>query len=294
MTNTPSKKPQANVIDYSFSAPQYMLPHQALSKVMHRATRSRLKPFKSAFIDGFRRLYGIDLNEAEHTTGKGYNSFNAFFTRALKPGARPIDEDSEAIVSPVDGCVSEAGSINDGDVTQAKGRSYSLLDLLGDDKDLAEQFMGGEFATIYLSPKDYHRIHMPCDGRLTSMRHVPGRLFSVNPRTTRAVPRLFARNERVINVFETEFGPMALIMVGAIFVSSMETVWHGEVNTTRTGDMREWQYDGSLKIAKGDEMGRFNMGSTVILLYPQGAVEQNNIMTSGQVLRLGQRIGDIV
>lgn len=154
--------------------------------------------------------------------------------------------------------------------------------------------MGGEFATIYLSPKDYHRIHMPCDGRLTSMRHVPGRLFSVNPRTTRAVPRLFARNERVINVFETEFGPMALIMVGAIFVSSMETVWHGEVNTTRTGDMREWQYDGSLKIAKGDEMGRFNMGSTVILLYPQGAVEQNNIMTSGQVLRLGQRIGDIV
>jgi phosphatidylserine decarboxylase len=289
-----TNKPKANVIDYSFSAPQYLLPHQALSKVMHKATRSRLKPFKSAVIGGFTRIYGINMQEAEHESGKSYNSVNAFFTRALKAGARPIDQDPEAIVSPVDGTVSESAPIRDQQIIQAKGREYSVLELLGGDKALAEQFKDGDFSTIYLSPKDYHRIHMPCDGRLVSMRHVPGRLFSVNPRTTRSVPRLFARNERVINIFETEFGPMALIMVGAIFVSSMETVWHGEVNTTRRGNIRQWEYDGSLKLAKGDEMGRFNMGSTVILLYPQGAVEQNALMESGQALRLGQRIADLV
>lgn len=289
-----SNKPKANVIDYSFSAPQYLLPHQALSKVMHKATRSRLKPFKSAVIGGFTRIYGINMQEAEHESGKSYHSINAFFTRALKAGARQIDQDPEAIVSPVDGTVSEAAPIREQQLIQAKGREYTVLDLLAGDKKLAEQFKDGDFATIYLSPKDYHRIHMPCDGQLVSMRHVPGRLFSVNPRTTRSVPRLFARNERVINIFETEFGPMALIMVGAIFVSSMETVWHGEVNTTRRGNVREWQYDGSLKLAKGEEMGRFNMGSTVILLYPQGAVEQNAVMEAGQSLKLGQRIADLV
>ena len=289
-----SKKPKANIIDYSFSAPQYLLPHQALSKVMHRATRSRLKPFKSAVISGLTHIYGINMQEAEHENRKSYNSVNAFFTRALKSGVREIDTDPEAVVSPVDGTVSEAGPIHDQQIIQAKGREYTVLDLLAGDKALAEQFKDGDFATIYLSPKDYHRIHMPCDGSLQSMRHVPGRLFSVNPRTTRSVPRLFARNERVINVFETEFGPMVLIMVGAIFVSSMETVWHGEVNTTRKGNVREWQYDGSLKLAKGDEMGRFNMGSTVILLYPNGAVEQNSVMEPTQTLRLGQRIADLV
>lgn len=289
-----SKKPKANIIDYSFSAPQYLLPHQALSKVMHRATRSRLKPFKSAVISGLTHIYGINMQEAEHENRKSYNSVNAFFTRALKSGVREIDADPEAVVSPVDGTVSEAGPIHDQQIIQAKGRDYTVLDLLAGDKALAEQFKDGDFATIYLSPKDYHRIHMPCDGSLQSMRHVPGRLFSVNPRTTRSVPRLFARNERVINVFETEFGPMVLIMVGAIFVSSMETVWHGEVNTTRKGNVREWQYDGSLKLAKGDEMGRFNMGSTVILLYPNGAIEQNAAMEPTQTLRLGQRIADLV
>ncbi|MDD9893321.1 MAG: archaetidylserine decarboxylase [Gammaproteobacteria bacterium] len=289
-----SKKPKANIIDYSFSAPQYLLPHQALSKVMHRATRSRLKPFKSAVISGLTHIYGINMQEAEHQNRKSYNSVNAFFTRALKSGVREIDADPEAVVSPVDGTVSEAGPIHDQQIIQAKGRDYTVLDLLAGDKALADQFKDGDFATIYLSPKDYHRIHMPCDGSLQSMRHVPGRLFSVNPRTTRSVPRLFARNERVINVFETEFGPMVLIMVGAIFVSSMETVWHGEVNTTRKGNVREWQYDGSLKLAKGDEMGRFNMGSTVILLYPNGAVEQNSVMEPTQTLRLGQRIADLV
>ena len=289
-----SKKPKANIIDYSFSAPQYLLPHQALSKVMHRATRSRLKPFKSAVISGLTHIYGINMQEAEHENRKSYNSVNAFFTRALKSGVREIDAAPEAVVSPVDGTVSEAGPIHDQQIIQAKGRDYTVLDLLAGDKALAEQFKDGDFATIYLSPKDYHRIHMPCDGSLQSMRHVPGRLFSVNPRTTRSVPRLFARNERVINVFETEFGPMVLIMVGAIFVSSMETVWHGEVNTTRKGNVREWQYDGSLKLAKGDEMGRFNMGSTVILLYPNGAVEQNSLMEPTQTLRLGQRIADLV
>ena len=294
MSNKPKQSPKANVIDYSFSAPQYLLPHQALSKVMHKATRSRLKPFKSAFIGGFSRIYGINMQEAEHESRKSYQSINAFFTRALKAGARAIDQDPEAIVSPVDGCVSEAAPITNNQIIQAKGRDYTVEDLLAGDKALAEQFKDGDFATIYLSPKDYHRIHMPCDGRLTSMRHVPGRLFSVNPRNVRSVPRLFARNERVINVFETEFGPMVLIMVGAIFVSSMETVWHGEVNTTRKGNVREWQYDGSLKLAKGDEMGRFNMGSTVILLYPPGAVEQNNCMEAGRCLRLGERIADLI
>lgn len=293
MSNKKAPK-KANVIDHSFSAPQYLLPHQALSKVMHKATRSRLKPFKSAIIHGLTNIYGINMQEAEREHRSSYSSVNDFFTRALKAGARPVDPEPEAIVSPVDGAVSEAGPIRSQQLIQAKGRDFSVEDLLAGDKNLAAQFKDGDFATIYLSPKDYHRIHMPCDGRLTSMRHVPGRLFSVNPRTVRSVPRLFARNERVINIFETEFGPMALIMVGAIFVSSMETVWHGEVNTTRKGNVREWQYDGSLKLCKGEEMGRFNMGSTVILLYPHAAVEQTGVMNSGQTLRLGERIAEMV
>lgn len=292
MSNTPAKK--TSVVDYGFSAPQYVLPHQALSKVMHYITRSKLKPFKKAFIGGFSRLYNINMQEAEHADSKGYNSFNAFFTRALKPDARNIDEAPAAIVSPVDGTVSEAGPIEAGQIVQAKGKKYSLEDLLAGNKKLAAMFDGGDFATIYLSPSDYHRIHMPCSGALQGMWHVPGRLFSVSPRTARAVPRLFARNERVISVFETEFGPMALIMVGAIFVSSMETVWHGEVNTQRFGAVKEWQYDGSLKIGKALEMGRFNMGSTVVLLFPPQAADLTANMTPGQKLRLGERIAEMV
>lgn len=292
MTKTPAKK--TSMVDYGFSAPQYVLPHQALSKMMHYVTRSKFKPFKGAFIKGFSQLYNINLQEAEHNDSKGYNSFNAFFTRALKPNARQIDEAPNAIVSPVDGTVSEAGPIEAGQIVQAKGKTYSLEDLLAGNKQLASLFEGGDFATIYLSPSDYHRIHMPCTGKLQGMWHVPGRLFSVSPRTARAVPRLFARNERVINVFETEFGPMALIMVGAIFVSSMETVWHGEVNTKRFGAVKEWQYDGSLKIDKALEMGRFNMGSTVVLLFPPQAAELTANMTPNQKLRLGERIAEMV
>lgn len=271
-----------------------LLPHHLLSAMMYAVARSEWKPLKSGIIRWVIKQYDVDLSEAVIKDADLYPSFNAFFTRQLESSARPIADGNSDIVSPVDGEVSQAAPIKQGRMIQAKGRDYSLLELLGGDVNLASLFEEGYFATIYLSPRDYHRIHMPMDGHLRKMSHVPGRLFSVSQYTTESVPNLFARNERVISLFDTQAGPMAMILVGAIFVGSMETVWDGVVTPVRHR-ISSWEYAPQsaqqLTLRKGEEMGRFNMGSTVILLFSKGRIAWDEIMTNGESLKMGQRIG---
>lgn len=271
-----------------------VLPHHLLSAMMYAVARSEWKPLKRRIIHWVIKHYAVDLNEAVIKDADLYPSFNAFFTRQLESSARPVSAGAEDIVSPVDGEVSQAAPIDQGRLIQAKGRDYSLLELLGGDGKLTALFEDGCFATIYLSPRDYHRIHMPLDGHLKRMSHVPGRLFSVSQHTTETVPNLFARNERVISLFDTDAGPMAMILVGAIFVGSMETVWDGIVTPVRHR-ISSWEYAPQsaqqLTLHKGEEMGRFNMGSTVILLFPKNSIAWDEIMTNGERLKMGQRIG---
>jgi len=271
-----------------------MLPHHLLSAMMYAVARSEWKPLKSRIIRWVVKQYDVNLGEAVVKDADLYPSFNAFFTRQLESNARPLAAGESDIVSPVDGEVSQAAQIEQGRMIQAKGRDYSLLELLGGDEKLAAMFEEGNFATIYLSPRDYHRIHMPMDGHLNKMSHVPGRLFSVSQYTTQSVPNLFARNERVICLFDTDAGPMAMILVGAIFVGSMETVWDGVVTPVRHR-ISSWEYapqsQQQLTLHKGEEMGRFNMGSTVILLFPKNRVAWDEFMTNGERLKMGQRIG---
>ncbi len=271
-----------------------LLPHHLLSAMMYAVARSEWKPLKSGIIRWVIKQYDVDLSEAVIKDADLYPSFNAFFTRQLESSARPIADGNSDIVSPVDGEMSQAAPIKQGRMIQAKGRDYSLLELLGGDVNLASLFEEGYFATIYLSPRDYHRIHMPMDGHLRKMSHVPGRLFSVSQYTTESVPNLFARNERVISLFDTQAGPMAMILVGAIFVGSMETVWDGVVTPVRHR-ISSWEYAPQsaqqLTLRKGEEMGRFNMGSTVILLFSKGRIAWDEIMTNGESLKMGQRIG---
>ncbi|HBH35932.1 MAG TPA: phosphatidylserine decarboxylase [Gammaproteobacteria bacterium] len=271
-----------------------LLPHHLLSAMMYAVTRCEWKLLKSRIIRWAIKHYDVDLSEAVIKDADLYPSFNAFFTRQLESSARPVAAGQSDIVSPVDGEVSQAALINQGRLIQAKGRDYSLLELLGGDEKLAALFEEGNFATIYLSPRDYHRIHMPLDGHLRKMTHVPGRLFSVSQYTTESVPNLFARNERVISLFDTDAGPMAMILVGAIFVGSMETVWDGIVTPVRHR-ISSWEYAPQsaqqLTLHKGEEMGRFNMGSTVILLFPKDRVAWDESMTNGESLKMGERIG---
>lgn len=273
-----------------------VLPHHLLSKAMYGITRCTWAPLKDRLIRWAVTHYRIDLDEVEHDAPEDFPSFNAFFTRSLLPEARPVDTASGSIVSPVDGEVSQAGPIEIDRLLQAKGHDFTLEALLGDPA-LAAPFVGGRFATLYLSPRDYHRIHMPLDGRLQRMIHVPGRLFSVNQGTARAVPNLFARNERIVNLFDTPAGPMALIMVGAIFVGSMDTVWAGTVAPAERRVTR-WRYGGvtetPIHLSKGDEMGRFNMGSTVILLFGKDRVAWDGMLAPGTRVRVGQHIGSQV
>lgn len=272
--------------------PQYALPHHALSALMSRLTHCTNTAWKNAFIKAIIRLYGVNMAEAKSQNLDDYASFNDFFTRELKDGARPIADQAGSIACPADGAVSQAGLIEDGRIFQAKGHSYSALELLGGDEDRARPFKNGHFATIYLSPKDYHRLHMPLAGTLKEMIHVPGRLFSVNNTTVGAVPNLFARNERVACIFDTEAGPMALILVGAIFVSSVETVWHGVVTPPTISEPCSWQYDKHPQsLPKGAEMGRFNMGSTIIVLFGKDAIDWQADFSAGQPVKLGQAIG---
>ena len=281
--------------DYLKAWPQYLLPSHTLSRVMHALTRSGSPLMRRWFMRWFVHHFRVDMSIAQESTLDAYANFNAFFTRALRPDARPIADDRDAVISPVDGTVSQAGVIDHGCLLQAKGREYSLLQLLGGDQQRAAQFAGGAFATFYLSPRDYHRIHMPLNGRLRAMSHIPGRLFSVNAATTRVIPGLFARNERVVAYFDTDAGPMALVLVGAIFVGSIETVWAGEISPPAGHHLRHWHYEGdeSLRLAKGEEMGRFNMGSTVIVLFGRDAVRWSPTLQPATAVQVGQQIGDL-
>jgi len=273
---------------------QYLLPHHLLARPVYGLTRVRWRPLKDLLIRVFARHFRVDLREALSPDPASYAHFNAFFTRELRPGARPIAGPESALISPADGVLSQVGDIGDGRIFQAKGRDYALLELLGGDGERAASFQGGRFATIYLSPRDYHRVHMPLAGRLREMVHVPGRLFSVNPVTTRLVPRLFARNERVLCLFEGPVGPMAVILVGAIFVGGIETVWHGEV-TPRRDLLTAVRYDEpAVRLDKGAELGRFNMGSTVILLFPPGKVSWDAHRLPGSKVRMGDRLGALI
>ncbi|MHA7600116.1 archaetidylserine decarboxylase [Alicycliphilus sp. T452] len=267
--------------------PQYLLPKQLLTSLAGRLASARAGGLTTAAIRRFVARYRVDMSEAAEPDIASYLSFNDFFTRALRPGLRPLAD--AAAICPVDGAVSQLGPIERDQIFQAKGHRYSTTALLGGDAQLAAQFQDGQSATIYLSPRDYHRIHMPCDGRLLRMEHVPGALFSVNPTTARGVPGLFARNERVVCLFETPLGPMGLVLVGATIVGSMATVWHGQVNPPRTGQPRRWDYQGQqITLRQGEEMGRFLLGSTIVLLFQNGAVEFNPNWAAAHPVRLGE------
>lgn len=274
--------------------PQYLLPHHALSKMMSRLTHSEHKGVKNLFIRQIIKYYGVNMNEALEPDINAYKSFNHFFTRELASGIRPISTEQGAIVSPADGLVSQAGDISDGKIFQAKGKNFTAADLLGGSIERAEPFNNGVFATIYLAPRDYHRLHMPITGTLTEMVHIPGRLFSVNTATTHSVPGLFARNERIAAIFDTEAGPMALVLVGAIFVSSIETVWHGTVTPPSVTSVQSWRYQENAPVLKiGEEMGRFNMGSTVIVLFGKDKVQWESGMKADKIVKVGELIGKI-
>ncbi|MDN3919007.1 archaetidylserine decarboxylase [Roseateles violae] len=267
--------------------PQYLMPKLALTRLAGKLASARLGWITTAVIRRFVARYRVDMAEAADPDIASYPSFNEFFTRALKPGARPIAE--APLICPVDGAISQYGAIARDQIFQAKGHSYSTTALLGGDAQLAAQFEDGHFATLYLSPRDYHRIHMPCAGRLTRMIHVPGDLFSVNPTTARGVPGLFARNERVVCVFEGERGPWVLVLVGATIVGSMATVWHGQVNPPRPGHVRDWRYaEQHITLKQGEEMGRFLLGSTVVMLFPKGPLSFNGAWQPGGAIRLGE------
>ena len=305
---------RANWIDRLLAGLQVLLPHHLLSRVVFGLTRLRVRPLKNLAIRTVVWLYGVDLSEAVGTDLRTYPHFDAFFTRPLRPGARPVADAAANVVSPVDGAVSEIGEIRDGRMLQAKGLEYSLEELLtggserfegaGVKGDLGEGrtpwpacFRNGSFATLYLSPRDYHRIHMPFDGELGEMIHVPGRLFSVQPGTVRALPRLFTRNERVVAHFRTGVGPMAVVAVGAIFVGGIETVWAGRVTPPTSRGVRRTRYPlpggGPVRLARGEEMGRFHMGSTVIVIFGAGTVRWEPGLDPESPVRMGQRLGRV-
>jgi phosphatidylserine decarboxylase len=267
--------------------PQYLIPKQALTALAGKFASARAGNTTTAVIRWFVKRYQVNMAEAANPDVASYATFNEFFTRPLKAGARPLAQADW--VCPVDGAVSQLGAIERDQIFQAKGHSYSTTALVGGDGALAAQFQDGHFATIYLSPRDYHRIHMPCDGSLRRMIYVPGDLFSVNPTTARGVPGLFARNERVVCVFDTAHGPMVLTLVGATIVGSMATVWHGLVNPPRPGRLWEKTYEsGAVTLRQGDEMGRFMLGSTVVLLFPKSEMAFNADWRPAAPVKLGQ------
>ena len=267
--------------------PQYLLPKQALTTLAGKFASARLGGLTTSVIRWFVGRYNVNMAEAANPDIASYASFNDFFTRALKPGARPLAQAD--LICPVDGAISQFGPIAKDQVFQAKGHTYSTTALVGGDAAAAARFDNGHFATLYLSPRDYHRIHMPCAGELTRMVHVPGDLFSVNPTTARGVPGLFARNERVVCFFESAQDPFVLVLVGATIVGSMATVWHGKVNPPRTGVLRQWDYaKGQVSLQQGEEMGRFLLGSTVVMLFPQGPLQFNPQWSPTRPIQLGE------
>lgn len=284
-------------IDKLKIALQYATPKHLLSRLIGRFAAARAGIFTQLFIKWFIKQYGIDMSEAIEESPSAYATFNDFFTRRLKPELRPLTTSEHQLAHPVDGAVSQVGTINDGRIFQAKGHDYSLQELLGGGVEDAAPFNAGDFATVYLAPKDYHRIHMPCDGTLKKMIYVPGDLFSVNPLTAANVPNLFARNERVVAIFETEIGPLAMVLVGATIVASIGTVWSGTV-TPPVGDrIQSWSYPTSgpesIHIKKGDEMGHFKLGSTVVMTFAKDCVTFNDALKPGAITRMGQVLADI-
>lgn len=284
MTHSPAWQDRLKTV------PQYLIPQHLLSRLMFRLTRLELGSATQFMIRQFVRSYAVDMSLAQHPELSHYRSFNQFFTRALRADARPLD--NTALISPVDGAISQLGQIQQHSIFQAKGHEYSVTSLLGGDPALAAAFADGSFCTIYLSPKDYHRIHSPCEARLTQMRYIPGNLFSVNQRTVRTVPNVFARNERVVCIFETAFGKMAVILVGAVFVGSMETVWAGQITPPYTADIKDWQYLAATAptLQQGQELGRFNMGSTVIILLEGQTLAWMPHLTAQTPVNMGQAL----
>jgi len=273
--------------------PQYFFPKQALTAFAGLVAGARAGRVTTGLIRWFIGKYKVNMTEAANPDIYSYSTFNEFFTRALRSGARPIA--GVDFISPVDGAISQFGKIDQDQIFQAKGHNYLTSTLVGGDAALAEQFRDGSFATLYLSPRDYHRVHMPCDGRLMRMIYVPGALFSVNPTTARGVPNLFARNERVVCVFEGPHGPFVLVLVGATIVGSMQTVWHGVINPPRTGKIREWRYDKQhLVLKKGDEMGRFLLGSTVVMLFQKDLLSFNPAWQPTAAVKLGEKMADLM
>ena len=280
-------------LEKAFALLQLVLPHHLLSRLVGYLARSRTPWVKTTFINLFRKQFGIDLSEAEIEDPGQFENFNAFFTRALKPGARPICDQPQDIACPADGAINQLGAIRGADLMQAKGRHYSLYELLGGDASLSSEFSNGHFCTVYLSPSDYHRVHMPVSGTLREMIYVPGRLFSVNQVTARQVPDLFARNERAICVFDTDSGPVAVILVGAMIVAGIETVFAGQVAPQPREITRHSYRDPQQQITlqRGDELGRFLLGSTVIMLFPEGTTGFHDGLVADSPVRMGQSLG---
>lgn len=282
----------SSIKDTLFVAMQYIIPQHALSRAAGWLANTEIKWIKDPFTRWFVKRFDIDMSLAAEENPCAYASFNDFFTRALKPDARPINNDDDAIVCPADGAISQLGDIKEGRVFQAKGQDYSLQELVGGDAEIAKPFIGGKFATVYLSPKDYHRVHMPLGGKLKSMIHVPGDLFSVNTVTAENVPRLFSRNERVVCIFDTEVGPMAVILVGAMIVASIETTWAGQVAPVqRTIKTTHYDQQENIELATGAEMGRFKLGSTAVVLFGEQAMGWLDEFEAGSTTTMGEKMG---
>ena len=270
---------------------QYWIPQHGLTRLVGKIASAKAGGLTTAIIRWFIKQYNVNMDEALHSDPTYFKTFNEFFVRELKDGARPVTEGENVITHPADACVSQFGPIQDGKLIQAKGHDYTALELLGGDDQLAKEFADGEFATLYLSPRDYHRVHMPCDGTLRQMIYVPGDLFSVNPLTAENVPNLFARNERVVCIFDTAFGPMAQVLVGATIVGSIEQVWAGTVTPPRGNTVHRWDYpaegDKAVVLKKGEEMGRFKLGSTVINLFAKDSIHFDDSMQASQPTVMG-------
>lgn len=275
-----------------FAALQYITPQHALSRAAGWLANQRTDWVKNTFIEWFVKRYSVDMSEAQEENPRAYSNFNDFFTRALKPDARPLDTGANSIVCPADGVISQLGAIEDGRIFQAKGQMYTVQELLGGNEALAAEFAGGQFATVYLSPKDYHRVHMPYRGTLRSTVAVPGDLFSVNNATANQVPRLFSRNERLVAIFDTDIGPMAVVLVGAMIVAGIETVWGGEVAPIkRRIQTQDFRPQTPVELDKGEEMGRFKLGSTAIVLFGKDKTRWNDAYQAGSRTRMGERLG---
>lgn len=279
--------------DQIFAFAQHITPQKTLSRLIGRLAECENNWVKNTFISQFVKKYQVDMSQAIESDPLTYRTFNDFFTRAIRPELRPISDEGNSIACPADGAISQLGKIEHGTLFQAKGHHYSLTSLLGGDASLSDQFLGGSFATVYLSPKDYHRVHMPLTGKLTKMIHVPGKLFSVNKVTAEHIPNVFARNERTVCLFDTDAGPMTIILVGAMIVASIETVWAGQV-TPFSKNITTWDYKklNNIEINKGEEMGRFKLGSTAILLFGKDTVQWKKSLSAGTPTLMGMKFGE--